>query len=116
MGYDVHITRASSWLDSEELPITLEEWLSYIKNDAEMRRDDQATAFVDGKPVLTYENPGLTVWTAWSENEPDGNMAWFDYRDGRIIVKNPDEEILDKMKQIAVALDAKVIGDEDEEY
>ncbi len=43
-------------------------------------------------------------------------MAWFDFRDGCISVKNPDEKILRKMHQIASQLDAKVLGDEGEEY
>jgi len=43
-------------------------------------------------------------------------MAWFDYRNGWIVVKNPDEEIRAKMKQIAKVLSAKVFGDEGEEY
>ncbi len=43
-------------------------------------------------------------------------MAWFDFRDGCISVKNPDEKILRKMHQIASQLDAKVLGVEGEEY
>jgi hypothetical protein len=31
-------------------------------------------------------------------------------------VKNPDDEIRDKMKEIARALGARVVGDEGEEY
>lgn len=43
-------------------------------------------------------------------------MAWFDYRDGCIVVKNPDEEIRRKMYFIASALGALVQGDEGERY
>jgi hypothetical protein len=43
-------------------------------------------------------------------------MAWFDYRRSRVVVKSPDDEILGKMRQIASALGAKVIGDEGELY
>jgi hypothetical protein len=43
-------------------------------------------------------------------------MAWFDWHRGAIVVKNPDTEILDKMKQIAAALGAFVVGDEGERY
>ena len=32
-------------------------------------------------------------------------MAWFDHYRGQIIVKNPDEEILEKMYLIAQAFD-----------
>ncbi|HET6575357.1 MAG TPA: hypothetical protein VFG68_17250 [Fimbriiglobus sp.] len=116
MGYDLHITRAQHWTDSKSKPIRLPEWLAYLGSDPEMRLDNVAVAKVKGKPVLAYENEGLAVWTAWSKHEPDGNMAWFDHRDSEIVVKNPDEEIIAKMKRIAKALKARVIGDEGETY
>ena len=45
----------------------------------------------------------------------DGH-AWFSYRDGEITVKDPDREISRKMFTIAVALKARVQGDEGETY
>jgi hypothetical protein len=116
MGYDVHITRADHWTDSEKESIALEEWLAYVEEDPEMRHDRIAVAHVGGKPVLAYENEGLAVWTAYSKHEPEGNMAWFDYSRCRIVVKNPDDEILGKMKRIAAHFDANVVGDEGEHY
>jgi hypothetical protein len=50
------------------------------------------------------------------DHDPRGNKAWFDWRDGCIVVKNPDDEILNKMKQIAVQLRAIVVGDDGEQY
>jgi hypothetical protein len=41
---------------------------------------------------------------------------WFDYRRGRIVVKNPDQEILRKMWLLAQRLSAKVQGDDGETY
>lgn len=116
MGYDVHITRAEEWVDSEEFPITIEEWVEYVRLDPEMRLDNVATAFQDGEPLVSYQNDGLAVWTAYSQNDVDGNLAWFDYGAGEIVVKNPDDEIIEKMKQIAAALNAKVLGDDGESY
>ena len=115
MGYEVHITRASHWTDSKKCPISLDEWDAYIQKDPEMRRDDVATASA-GEDVLSCESDGLAVWLKYSKNEPNVNLAWFEYGYGRIVVKNPDEEILGKMKRIAAALNANVIGDEGEEY
>jgi hypothetical protein len=115
MGYDVHITRAEHWVESDSAPISLDEWLGYVAGDPEMRLDNFAEAEVEGH-VLRYENEGLAVWTAYSGHGLKGNMAWFDYRDGRVVVKNPDDEILGKMRRIASALRAKVIGDEGERY
>lgn len=116
MGYDVHITRAESWLDSEESPIPLEEWLEYVQLDPEMRLDGYAEARLPDGHTLRYENAGLSVWVAYSKHARDGNMAWFDFREGCVVVKNPDEEILQKMKEIARALGARVQGDDGERY
>lgn len=116
MGYDVHITRASVWTESGSHPIDLREWLKYVEADPEMRPDNVAVARIKGKPVVAYANEGLSVWLAYSGHDPNGNMAWFDYRDGRIVVKNPDSEILAKMKEIAAHFGAIVMGDDGETY
>lgn len=116
MGYDLHITRATLWIDSDAAPITLEEWLEYLDSDPEMRLDGFAEAHLPDGTTLRAESPGLAVWTAWSAHERDGNMAWFDHRRGRIVVKNPDDEIVGKMFAIAERLGARVQGDEGEIY
>ena len=115
MGYELHITRASEWSESELTPISISEWVAYINADSEMRLDGFAEAQV-GDEILRYENDGLAVWVGYSGHESDGNMAWFDYRHGRIVVKSPDQEIVDKMIRIARALNARVIGDDGEFY
>lgn len=116
MGYDVHITRAEHWTDSENMAIDLADWLEYLRNDPEMRLDGAAAAPLSSGETLTYENEGLAVWTAYSRHEVDGGMAWFDHQGGRIVVKNPDEEILHKMRAIAEYLEAHVQGDDGEDY
>lgn len=115
MGYDVHITRTAEWTDSESDPITLEQWQAYIASDPEMRADGFAEAATPSG-TLRYENPGLAVWTAWSEHGRDGNFAWFDLESGRVTVKNPDDAILLKMCAVADRLGARVQGDEGEHY
>jgi hypothetical protein len=115
MGYDVHITRAKHWTESESAPITLDEWLGYVASDPEMRLDNFAEAEVEGD-ILRYENEGVAVWMAYTGHGLKGNMAWFDYWRGSVVVKNPDDEILGKMRRIASVLGAKVIGDEGELY
>ncbi len=115
MGYDIHITRAAHWTESEGSPISLDEWLGYVARDSEMRFDGFAEARV-GEDILWVESEGLAVWTAYSRHGIRGNMAWFDYRHGEVVVKNPDDEILGKMRQIAERMGAKVIGDEGESY
>lgn len=118
MGYDVHITRkAKSWADRDDSAvITLEEWLSYVASDSEMRLDNYAEVPVYGtNDTLRTESEGLSVWLPYSKNARAGNYAWFDFQEDRVTVKNPDEEILSKMLTIARALHARVQGD-DEEY
>jgi len=116
MGYDIHVTRAKHWTESSDLPISLEEWLAFVVSDPELRLDGFATAANSDGEVIRYESPGLAVWTAWSRHGADGNMAWIDHRDGELVVKNPDDEILQKLLQVATALDARVQGDDGEEY
>jgi hypothetical protein len=116
MGYEVHITRARNWWESESTPIPLSEWLRYVASDEELRRDDEAEAELGDGCVLRYENPGLVVWTAYSRDGEGGNMAWLDFRDGRVVAKNPDEEILTKLCSIADSLGARVQGDDGEYY
>jgi hypothetical protein len=116
VGYDIHITRASNWTESESAPIVLDEWLRYVADDPEMRLDNFAEAEVGGGEVLRYENEGLAVWTSYTGRGVSGRMGWFDHSRGRIVVKNPDDEILGKMRRVAAALGANVIGDEGERY
>jgi hypothetical protein len=108
MGYDIRITRGS------ENPITLDEWIIYLKDDAEMRLDGfaEARAGADGQ-LIRLERPGLAAWTG----HPGGGNVWFMHSPRRgIVVKNPDDEIIAKMLEIAAALRGRVIGDEGEEY
>jgi len=115
MGYDVHITRADDWGESAASPISLDEWIAYVKSDPEMRFDGFAEAKSPSDQILRYENPGLAVWLAHS-GSASGRTPWFDLRQGCVTVKNPDEEILAKMRAIAQALGARVQGDDGELY
>ena len=115
MGYDVHITRAADWTEAELKPITLDEWRAFVAADPEMRLDGFAEAAIPSG-TLRMTSPGLAVWTAYSGHGVGGNMAWFDHSQGCIDVKDPDDEILGKMRCVAAALGASVIGDEGESY
>jgi hypothetical protein len=115
LGYDVHITRAESWLDAEQQPITLDAWLQYVRSDPEMRVVGHADAHTDGGMVV-YENAGITIWTAYSGDGVDDNHAWFDLQAGCLVVKNPDVEILRKMFRVAAYFGAQVQGDDGENY
>jgi hypothetical protein len=117
MGYEVHITRAEEhWLDSEAQPISIAEWLAYVAQDPEMRLEGSAqTSLPDGQ-TLRIEEDGLATWTAYSRHDEDGNMAWFNWTEGRVVVKSPDAEIVAKMMQMARTLGARTQGDDGEYY
>ena len=111
MGYDVHITRRQHWSDTDGPEISLDQWIATVRSDSEMRLDNVAEALMPSGNRLRYENEGLAVWTGCP-----GREVWFDYRRGRVVVKNPDQQILRKMWTVAQRLSAKVEGDEGETY
>jgi len=117
MGYDIHITRKDHWTDDTNSgDISLDEWKDFVGKQPDLRLDNYAEAQLPDGDTLRVDSDGLVVWTKYSGDGKDGNHAWFDYSDGCIIVKNPDEEILKKMSLIADQLNAKVQGDDGELY
>lgn len=117
MGYDLHISRNDEWWD-EEIGggISFADWSSLVDADDTMRMDGFAEVNLPDGSTLRIENEGLAVWTEYAGNEDGGNQAWFDFREGAVVVKNPDQDILAKMLEVAGKLDAKVVGEEGEEY
>ncbi len=110
MGYDVHITRKENWFDQDKKKsIALKEWINYIQSDKEMELVNEA---VHQSTQLTYQNSGLAIWTGYSGHGHNHNYAWFDFRNGNIVIKNPDTEIINKVRKIAEQLKASVQGDE----
>ncbi|GAA0732568.1 hypothetical protein GCM10009430_45830 [Aquimarina litoralis] len=102
MGYSVYITRSE-----EKEPIQKEEWLSYAKNDPQIKivnGDIEVTNPQTGKK-FTYHADNVTYYLYKS-----GEVT-FTYGNGHITVKNPNDEIIFKMLSIAKKLDAIVIGD-----
>lgn len=117
MGYNIHITRKGSWFDednSKDLKLT--EWIEYITSDPEMRLENHAAATTETGDNVGYDNLGVAVWTAYSKHGHGNNYAWFDFRNGNVTVKNPDQEIRNKMIDIAEKLNATVQGDDGEIY
>ena len=111
MGYDLHITRAKHWTDSESIPITDAEWKTLVASDPQLDLIGAAEAVApDG--ILRYENAGLARWSG----HPTDEEVWFDLRHGRVVVKNPDEPTIAKMVAVATALGARVVGDDGETY
>jgi hypothetical protein len=94
----------------------LAEWLRHVAQDSEFRLDNYAQVELPDGSVLRTEEEGIAVWTAYSGEGPGQGHAWFTYFRGCIDVKNPDQEIINKMVDIAKALDAKVQDDEGTVY
>jgi hypothetical protein len=98
MTYQLHITRASDWMQSEELPITAAEWLKLVRTDAELVQDPT-------------HGPYFVRWGGSA-----GPERWLEWADGRINTKYPDGALLKKLVAIAERLGAKVQGDGGEVY
>jgi hypothetical protein len=110
---DAYITRKSYWWDEEGPEISFAEWRAVVDTDAEMELDRLTeTRRDDGR----IEPEGVWVWTAYSDHDKGSNYAWFLYRHGQVVVRNPEAEIICKMWFIAQALSAKGQGDDGEVY
>ena len=101
MGYELHITRKKYFFDEEGEVVSPAEWRSYVNSDPELEID-----------LKVGEN--FARWSGDSRYGP--GEAWFDWFEGSINTKSPDEKILAKMLSIAQALGGKVQGDDGEVY
>ena len=112
MGYDVHITRREDWSDTEGPDIPEADWRSVVEGDPELRLVGAAERATPGGEILRYEDQDLAEWSG----HPAEDVVWFDFWHGQVIVKNPDELTLAKMRQLARMLQARVQGDDGEFY
>ena len=108
MGYDFHITRAADWTQSEQQPISEAEWRELVDADPtlEVCQEDYYARESNGQreqfhPVIWVTHPGRPCF-------------W--HMDGKITKKYPDDALIDKMIEIAQKLNARVLGDDGEEY
>jgi hypothetical protein len=101
MGWEIHITRAKHWPDSEKHPITAEEWLALVNADPELVIDPRDNG------------PQCALWLAhWVEDD----NPWFDWFKGAINTKHPDRKTLGKALEIARHFGVCVQGDDGGEY
>lgn len=97
-GHDAYVTRDQN----QRTQIKHSEWLALVKNDPELRACKNAGA----NRKARYE--GLAIWTG----HPDHEEVRFYLRGGNVVVEAPDEPTLMKMREIASALDAKVMDND----
>ncbi len=101
MGWEIHITRAVFWPESDEYPITAEEWMELVQADPDLTIDPR-----DNGPYFVL----------WMVHNIDNDHPWFDWFQGSIHTKRPDRKTLGKALEIARHLGARVQGDDGEEY
>jgi len=103
-GFKVYISRIHA---DTLITISLEEWLTYVSNDAEMHHEGFAEATNPIDEHVKIVQKGISIWTT----HPFGHNVWFFCSKDRVIVKNPDQETIIKMFKIAAVLDAIVIDE-----
>jgi hypothetical protein len=115
MGYNIHIARKNNWESEGESDISLDEWLEYVDKDSELRLTNGYQMNVPNVDTSWKESPGYCEWTTHPD-ALEGVLPWFIYSEGEIWTKYPDDFTIRKMILIAVALNAKVQGEEGEFY
>lgn len=98
MGYDFQITRADEWYESETNPISQEEWETVAERHPGLRQDG-TIAWTDIGTQTTYAI---------------GESTTFYWRSGMVnITGRFTDDVQAVANEIAAALDARVLGDED---
>lgn len=112
----VYITRAQHWpFESRERSLIFKsEWLAYVQSDSELK----LVKFMEGEVEGTRQIVRVAVadtyeWIAHPTRTGRRVPATFEYNRGGIIVRAPDPDVLRKAAQVAAALGARVIGDDD---
>jgi hypothetical protein len=98
-GHDVHVTRKAFWADPSGERITLEQWDAYVLVDPQVVNDP-----VNGPTDFLVTVRGTTF------------ALWYNAELGELYTKNPTDDALHKLEDIARAMRAKVQGDDGESY
>lgn len=109
MSYNVHITRAEHWTESDSKPISLEEAKIYFAGQEDFEYSSGLS--VEGPFGKLAVGGDFFNWLA----EEDEKVP-FRHTDGRITVAGADDFVIEKMVEAAAGLNAKVQGDEGEVY
>jgi hypothetical protein len=96
MGGDVHVTRAGKWWESDRDPITLDEWVTYVKACDDLR----------------MEQGGSARWTGHPDHE--GGPVRFSFPGDHVSVGTPDVPTTRRLHELAAALGGRVQGEDGE--
>lgn len=107
MGYDLHVSRARFWPDSEQNPISHAELVAALRARPGWSPAPSTTGKVADLPrVFQYDDPV----------DARASLAYVIWTEGRITVSKPGEASLPELLTVAGSLGAMVIGDYDEIY
>lgn len=108
MSYYVTITRKPSpfWKGGPE--ISEAEWRATALAEPGFRAPTEA----EKAEVALFTRPTDLVWTG----HPEYPTVWFDWHQGQIDVKNPDETILAVMARFATRLNARLMGEDGKRF
>ena len=111
LGYDLHIVRTRLWVDAADKPILKAEVDALVAGD----RDPgwSTSDYIETSNPVTGDSIRITARHPTITLKGD---SCFWYQGTSMTCKNPSEFILIKMVQMARALNAMVVGDEDELY
>ncbi|MDQ8735781.1 hypothetical protein [Paenibacillus sp. LHD-38] len=107
MSYDIHITRADHWTESTNKPIAMEELKNYFSGKSEFEYSKEFS--ITGPFSMTISGE-FFIWSNEDVKVP------FRYSEGMITISHADDEVIDKMKEVAAELNAIVQGEEGETY
>ncbi len=103
MGYHVTITRERNGVES---PIPLDDWLSHVRASPELHFETPT----GDDPISRFTRSIHAA--AWNSRDD----AWLGWSNGEIWTKNPPEELISYMIEVAPKFAARVRGDEGEYY
>ncbi len=103
VGYELHITRAADWSQANEAPIEFEEWTEHAQSNGSL-----VEAGTYGTKTFPFEQ---TIFAVIDEH--GGTIDW---HAGQLTVTGSRDSDLDHLRSIAVALSARVQGDDGEFY
>ena len=109
MGYELYITRADNFWETNEQPILEDEWENVANADPDLEKSQ------DDWYQRSNEDGSSEQFHPWIiKSHPERQPLW--YMDGAINTKNPDEAARKKLFDLSQKLNAKVLGEEGETY
>ena len=103
MGIYVFITRRAEPAGENAVPITSAEWLTVASGETDFREPTAAE--------MEWSGPFMRVWVGYP-----AHAVHFDWVDDQVEVKNPNEQIIVRMKALAKKLNATVFSETGEVY